>query len=532
VSQGSIAPQPLTPLHLLERSAHVYGTKTAIVYGDLRYSYAELATRVERFARALAAAGVQKGDRVAVLAFNTPALLEAHFAVPMAGAILVAINTRLTAEEVTYILQDSEAKVLVVDSDLLHLVRRDAEADLRCIVVTAAPGAVAGGRLDYEDFLARAQLDDTALPALDELDPIAINYTSGTTGRPKGVVYTHRGAYLNAIAQVLTLGLDSSSNYLWTLPMFHCNGWCCTWGVTAAGGTHVCLRRVEPANVWDLVVREHVTHLNGAPTVLIGLFNHPAAQARAGEGRLRIATGGAPPSPTLIAQAERSGAEITHMYGLTETYGPFTWCEWQAPWNKLGPSERARIRARQGVPHLLAGEVRVVDDEMRDVPADGLTMGEIVVRGNVVMQGYYRQPEATAEAFRGGWFHTGDLGVLHQDGYLELRDRKKDVIISGGETISTVEVEQAVAAHPAVLEVAVVAVPHDYWGEVPKAFVTLRPGTTAAADEIIAFTRERIAHFKCPRFVEFSDLPKTSTGKIQKYALREREWAGRDLRIH
>jgi fatty-acyl-CoA synthase len=385
---------------------------------------------------------------------------------------------------------------------------------------------------EYEEFVAVAP--DPTLPFRvdDEETTCSINYTSGTTGRPKGVMYSHRGAYLNALSEIVAHRLDPGSVFLWTLPMFHCNGWCFPWGVTGAGGRHVLLRRVEPPRVWQLVAEEGVTHFNGAPTVLIMLINDPSAPKGRLARPLRIATGGAPPSPTLLAQWEAIGAELTHLYGLTETYGPHTYCDWHPEWNAEPPEVRARLRARQGVPNLVACELRVVDAEMRDVPVDGETMGEVVMHGNNVMQGYFEDPAATAEAFRGGWFHSGDMAVMHADGYIELRDRKKDIIISGGENISTIEVEQAIAQHPDVLEVAVIAVPDEKWGEVPKAFVVLKEDRRLTEADVVAHCRRVLAHFKCPKAVAFGPLPKTSTGKVQKFVLREREWAGRDKRIH
>jgi fatty-acyl-CoA synthase len=361
----------------------------------------------------------------------------------------------------------------------------------------------------------------------------SINYTSGTTGRPKGVMYTHRGAYLNALAEIVDHKLDSSSVFLWIgPPMFHCNGWGFPWALTGVGAKSMLIRKIDPALSWKLIADEGVTHFNGAPTVLIMLINDPNAPSEPLSKKLRIATGGAPPSPTLLAQWEAIDAEITHLYGLTETYGPHTFCDWHPEWDAESPERRALLRARQGVPNLVACELRVVDEDMNDVPADAETMGEVVMRGNNVMAGYFNDSEATAQAFRGGWFHSGDVAVMHPDGYIELRDRKKDIIISGGENISTIEIEQAVASHPAVLEVAVIAIPDDKWGEVPKAFVVLKADQPATASEIIEHCRSRIAHFKCPKVVEFGELPKTSTGKVQKFVLREKEWAGQDKRIH
>jgi fatty-acyl-CoA synthase len=528
---------PLTPLSLLERTLRVFPDKTAVVYGRTRRTWAEFGEDVGRLAGALRRAGVEPGDRVAFLAPNVPALLAAHFAVLLVRAALVAINTRLVADEVGYILNHSEAKVVFADPELAAavaeapggLAARPLLVNLEDPVagVTGAPLAGPG----YADLLTGAEV----LPiesAIDDEDRLtSINYTSGTTGRPKGVMYTHRGAYLNALGEMHVHGLGRDSVFLWTLPLFHCNGWCFPWAVTGAGGSHVLLRRVDPAAILRLIPEERVTHFNGAPTVLLMLAEHPDARGVRFTPPVRVATGGAPPSPTLLARMEALGVRVTHIYGLTETYGPHTVCEVQPGWEGLGVQERAGYLARQGVPYHVATHLRVVDDEMRDVPADGATMGEVVMRGNNVMAGYYNDPDATAQAFRGGWFHSGDLGVLHPDGYIELRDRKKDIIISGGENISTIEVEHALAKHPAVLECAVVSMPHDKWGEVPKAFVALRPGASASEEDLVAFCREHLAHFKCPKSIEFCELPKTSTGKIQKFRLREKEWAGYSTRI-
>src|SRR6266516_2517305 len=456
----------LSPVGFLRRSAAVFPNKVAVVAGERRYRYAERAGRVNRFAAALRAQGLERGDRVAVLCPNSPALLEAHFAVPAAGGVLVAINTRLTQEEVGSILRHSGARVLVADAELRPLAAPDALAGVEVVTVDDR-----GGGLDsYEAFLAGApdtDADDGLADAgpLHEADPIAINYTSGTTGRPKGAVYTHRGAYLRALGNVLETRLDRETVYLWTLPMFHCNGWGYPWAVTAVAERHVCLRKVDYAAVWELLEQEGVTHYCGAPTVHINVVNHPAAHRLAQP--VTVPTGGAPPSPTLLAQMQRLNLHPIHLYGLT--------------------------------------------------------IGEVVARGNAVMREYFREPDLTAEAFRGGWFHTGDLGVWHPDGYVELRDRAKDIIISGGENISTIEVEQAIARHPAVLDVAVVATPDETWGERPKAYVELKPEESATAEEIIAFSRQHLAGFKRPAGVEFGELPRTSTGKIQKYLLRQRE---------
>jgi fatty-acyl-CoA synthase len=438
-------------------------------------------------------------------------LLEAHFGVPRAGGVLVAINTRLMPGEIAYILEHSGTRVLVVHESLAHLVE---DATVERVLVCGEGG-------NYEEFLASAGPGEPEDRLEGEDDTISLNYTSGTTGRPKGVIYTHRGAYLNALSEAMHAKLDSRSIYLWTLPMFHCNGWCFTWAVTAVGATHVCLPKIDPGLVWKLIDEEGITHLNGAPTVLVMLASDAAAKPLSHP--VQITTAGAPPPPAVIERTEALGFLINHVYGLTETYGPITICEWNPDWDGLDVEERARLKARQGLHFITADLVRVVDADMRDVPADGETQGEVVMQGNGVMKGYFADEAATVEAFRGGWFHSGDIGVMHPDGYIELRDRAKDIIISGGENISTIEVEQALVRHPDVLEAAVVAIPHEKWGERPKGFVTLRPGATMTAEELIAFSRETLPGFKAPDEIEFGDLPKTSTGKVKKYELRERE---------
>jgi fatty-acyl-CoA synthase len=517
----------LTPISFLERSAAIFPERVAVVHGARRSTYAELADRARRLAAALRAAGLRRGDRVAVLAPNTPALLEAHTGVPAAGCILVPINIRLTAGEVAYILDHSGASLLLVDRTLAHLAQG---ASVETVVVEDS------GEPDdpYEAFLASApawaSADGYLGEPADEEDVISINYTSGTTGKPKGAMVTHRGAFLNALAQVIEGGLSYRSVYLWTLPMFHCNGWCFTWAVTAVAGRHVCLRRVEPARVWELLEAEQVTHFCGAPTVAIALVNDPTARPLP---RPVVALlGGAPPSPALLERMGELNFHPVHLYGLTETYGPATVCIRRDAWDELPHEERSALLARQGHPHVAQVPISVRDATLAEVPRDGRTLGEVVIRGNTVMKGYFRDPEATEAAFRGGWFHTGDLAVWHPDGAIELRDRAKAIIVSGGENISTIEVEQTLARHPAVLECAVVSRPDERWGERPKAFVALKPGAAATERELIDFCRERLAHFKCPDAVEFGELPKTSTGKIQKYLLREREWAGRDRRVN
>jgi fatty-acyl-CoA synthase len=529
---------PLTPLALLERTVRVFPGKCAVVYGDRRLTWLEFAEMVGRQAGALVRAGVRPGDRVAVLAPNVPENLATTFAVLQARAVLVAINTRLEADEIGYILDHSGARVAFVDPELAPRAARAASSGtnpIRWVNLEDPVAGVVGTPLDgptYAEFVEGAPVHPVRADIDDEERLTSINYTSGTTGRPKGVMYTHRGAALNALGEIITHGLQRDSTFLWTLPLFHCNGWCFPWAVTGAGGCHVMLRQIDPPTILRLIREERVTHFNGAPTVLLMLAEEPQARGVRFDPEVRVATGGAPPSPTLLARMEEMGVRITHLYGLTETYGPHVFCEMQPGWEALDVEARARMLARQGVPYLHATHLRVVDDAMNDVPADGETMGEVVMRGNNVMRGYFEDPEATAEAFAGGWFHSGDLGVVHPDGYIELRDRKKDIIISGGENISTIEVEHTVVTHPDVLECAVVAMPHEKWGEVPKAFVALKPGARVGEQQIIDFCRERLAHFKCPKAVEFVELPKTSTGKIQKFRLREKEWAGREKRIH
>jgi fatty-acyl-CoA synthase len=527
---------PLSPLTFLQRTASVFPHRDAVVYGDRRLTWADFAHLVGRFAAALRRDGIEPGDRVATLLPNVPEQLAAAYAIPLAGAVLVAINTRLAAREIAYILDHSGARILLVDPELSTQV--DASllpGGLRVVNVPDHVAGVTDSTLDgpsFEAWTEGVETEPVRNTTAHERDLIALNYTSGTTGQPKGVMYTHRGVTLNALGQVGSLRLGPDSVYLWTLPMFHCNGWCMVWTVTAAAGTHVCLRAPRPPEVFRLVEAERVTHFSAAPTVLRMLAADPAASGVRFDPPVQVGTGGAPPSPTDLVAMQRLGIEVTHLYGLTETHGPHVICELQPGWRDRPVEELAALMARQGVPHPHATYLRVADPEtMEDVPADGATLGEVMMRGNNVMAGYFNDPEATAQAFRGGWFHSGDLAVMHPDGYIELRDRSKDVIISGGENISSIEVENAIYEYPAVHEVAVIGVPDERWGEVPKAFVTLKPGASASAEEIIAFTRERLTHFKCPKHVEFGDLPKTSTGKIQKFVLREREWAQEEKRI-
>jgi len=529
--------QPLTPLRFLERSAAVFPDKLAIVCGDRRFTYREFADEATRIARALLASGIEPGDRVAYLCPNLAEMLIAHFAVPLAGGVLVAMNVRLSPAEVGYISRHSGAKLLIVAEELLSSVP-DAGSlgDVGEMIVVADSEPEMDARSDgglrvssYEDLRGRGSLEPLPWAVKDEQATISINYTSGTTGDPKGVLYSHRGAYLNALGEIIHSEHSPSSVYLWTLPMFHCNGWCTTWGVTAIGGTHVCLRAVRPEEIWRLMDAEGVTHLNGAPAVMTAIARAP--EAHRFTRKVTVTTAGAAPSPTMIGELEALGARVIHVYGLTEVYGPYSVCEWQPDWHEVDPAERARKLARQGVGMVTAERMRIVDAEMNDVPADGETMGEIVMRGNDVMKGYYRDEDATALAFTGGWFHSGDLGVMHPDGYVELMDRAKDIVISGGENISTVEVEQALVSHPAVVDAAVIGVPDDRWGERPKAYVVLAPGQAVGERELIEHVRSLIAHYKAPDAIDFLEaLPRNSTGKLQKFELRRLELvSSRDL---
>jgi fatty-acyl-CoA synthase len=526
---SSVNKSILTPVEFLTRSALVYPHKTAVVHGEKRYSYSEFSQRIYRLASALRQNGVSKGDKVAFVCPNIPPMLEAHYAVPLIGAALVSINIRLSPGEVSYIIDHADAKFVVVDSEFASMVHPGELPKVKTYVTVCDVGDVISLEgMEYEAFLSTGSPEPFTADIDSEDQLLSINYTSGTTGRPKGVMYHHRGAYLNAIGEVLESGLTASSVYLWTLPMFHCNGWCFTWGVTAVGATHVCLRTVVAEEIYRLIEEEDVSHLCAAPTVLITMSTWPGASEIKMKRTLKIMTAGAPPAPTIIRNMEAIGADITHTYGLTEVYGPHSVCAWQPAWDTISADEKATMKSRQGVPYIVTHFMDVVDPlTMEPVARDGKTMGEIVMRGNNVMTGYYNDPEATAVAFEGGWFHSGDLAVMHPDGYVQIMDRKKDIIISGGENISTVEVENAIYGHPHVQEVAVIPVPDPKWGEVPKAFVVPKPGSSPSEEDIIAFTKEHLARFKAPKHVEFGDLPKTATGKIQKFKLREKEWEGK-----
>ena len=518
---------PLTPLSFLARAAAVFPNKIAVIHGDQRYTYAQFHARCRRFASALAERGIGPGDTVAVMAPNVPALLEAHYAVPMIGAVLNPLNYRLDARSIAFILEHGEAKLLITDREYsptvgaaLKLMKKPPE-----VIDIDDPLCTTGERLsdeDYESFIASGDIEFEWSPPKDEWQAICLLYTSGTTGNPKGVVYHHRGAYLNALGNALTFGLSPRSVYLWTLPMFHCSGWTYTWAVTAACGTHVCLRRVDPALIFPAIKEHTVTHMCGAPIVLTMLIHAPDAVKQRFDHTVEIATGGAAPPSAVIAGMEQMGFRVTHLYGLTECYGPSTVCLPQEEWSALDLPERAALMARQGVGYPTLEGWTVVDPATKErVPSDGKTIGELMIRGNTVMKGYLKNPKATKAAFEGGWFHTGDLCVQHPDSYVEVKDRSKDIIISGGENISSLEVEEALYKHPKVMEAAVVARPDPKWGESPCAFVTLKPGASATPDEIIAFCRANLAGFKVPRTVVFGPLPKTSTGKIQKFALRD-----------
>ncbi len=520
---------PLTPLSFLARTAGVYPEHTAVVHGDTRYTWAQTYARCRRLASALARRGISSGDTVSIIAPNVPAIYEASFGVPMLGAVLNTINTRLDASTIAFILAHAEAKVLITDREFSTTVAAAlGELDHPPLVIDiddpmAPPGELLG-ELSYEDFLDEGDPDFDWVPPENEWRAISLNYTSGTTGDPKGVVYHHRGAYLNALSNAIGWNMAHHPVYLWTLPMFHCNGWCFPWTIAALAGTNVCLRKVEAGSIFDAIADRGVTHFCGAPVVLGLILNAAPEKRRSFEHKVAVMTAAAPPPAAVLEGMQQRGFHMTHVYGLTETYGPAVICAWKNEWDALPAQEQAIRKSRQGVRYHALEGLEVMDAEtMQPVPRDGETMGEVMFRGNVVMKGYLKNPRGTGAALAGGWFHSGDLGVMHADGYLQLKDRSKDIIISGGENISSIEVEDTLYRHPAILEAAVVARSDEKWGETPCAFVTLKDDASkTSAEEIIAFCRDHLAHYKAPKTVVFGPLPKTSTGKVQKYKLRER----------
>ncbi|KAG5062135.1 hypothetical protein JHK85_003318 [Glycine max] len=546
---------PLSPISFLERAAKVCRDRTSLVYGSLEYNWGETHQRCLKLASAITHLGISRGDvapelyqrptsleplaQVATLSPNVPAMYELHFAVPMAGAILCTLNSRLDAAIVSVLLEHSQAKVLFVDYQLLEIARGALDLlgkkarELPILVLIADNDCtshidITSVSYEYERLLADGHNGFDIVRPHCELDPISINYTSGTTSRPKGVVFSHRGAYLNSLATVLLFRMDLFPVYLWNVPMFHCNGWCLPWGVASQFGTNVCVRKVTPKNIFDNIAQHKVTHMAGAPTVLNMIVNSALTDRKPLNHKVEVMTGGSPPPPQILAKMEEIGFNISHLYGLTETYGPGTFCAWRPEWDLLPHEERSKMKARQGVPHVALEEIDVKDPStMESVPSDGKTMGEVMFRGNTVMSGYLRDLKATKEAFKDGWFHSGDLAVKHSDGYIEIKDRLKDIVVSGGENISSVEVETVLYSHPAVLEAAVVAKPDDHWGQTPCAFVKLKEGFDLDALEIINFCRDHLPHYMAPKTVIFQDMPKTSTGKIQKFVLREKAKAFR-----
>ncbi len=522
---------PLSPLGFLERSANIYPDRFSIIHQNQRYTWKETYTRCQRLASALVRLGIGRNDTVSIIAPNTPPMYEAHFAVPMTGAVLNTINTRLDADTVAYILEHAESKVLLADREFSAVVRaalRRLKHEITVIDITddAVQHESKIGSMDYETLLSQAECEFSLRDhPRSEWDAISLNYTSGTTGNPKGVVYHYRGAYLNALSNALNWKMRPHPIYLWTLPMFHCNGWCFPWTIALLGGTNICLRRVTADTIYRAIATHNVTHFCGAPVVLNMIVNASESERQAFEHPVEVMTAAAPPPPTILEGMEKNGFSMTHVYGLTETYGPAVICEWHSEWSELDGASQARLKSRQGVPYLALAGLDVIDPQTMDpVPNDGLSMGEAMFRGNIVMKGYLKDPHATQAAFDGGWFHSGDLGVMHPDQYIQLKDRSKDIIISGGENISSIEIEDVLFRHPAVIEAAVVAQPDEKWGEVPCAFVNLNPNFSPQPDAsaLIQFCKDNMARYKAPKTIIFGELPKTSTGKIQKYRLRQR----------
>ncbi len=518
---------PLSPLSFLKRAADVYPEYTSVVYGSVRYTWLQTRERCTRLGAALSKIGIEKNQTVAIMAPNIPAMYEAHFGVPLCGAVLNSINTRLDAATVAFILEHSEAKVLIADTEYSETVAKAIEQlDNPPIIIDIEDASVTDGNrlgtIEYEEFLRTGDHEFAWVTPQDEWDAISLNYTSGTTGNPKGVVYHHRGAYMNAISNITGWEMGDHPRYLWTLPMFHCNGWCFPWSLAAIAGVSVCSRSVTGAGIYDAIKSHQVTHMCGAPIVLNLIINTDDAEQYRPDYTVKVMTAAAPPPAPILQAMEDRGFHMTHVYGLTETYGPAVMCAWKSEWNKLPPDQRAQLKSRQGVRYQVLESLDVLDPEtMEPVQRDGKSVGEIMFRGNIVMKGYFKNPEETNSSFAGGWFHSGDLAVIDEDGYLRITDRSKDVIISGGENISSIEIENTLYGHPDVLEAAVVAMPDEKWGETPCAFVSLKHGKQASEEDLIGWCRDNLAHFKCPSRIVFTELPKTSTGKIQKFKLRK-----------